>query len=493
MSDQARPVRVRFAPSPTGYLHVGGARTALFNWLFARNHGGAFILRIEDTDLVRSTEESTGRILSSLRWLGLDWDEGPGVGGDFEPYFQTQRLPFYRAAIEQLLDRGHAYYCYCTQEELQARRKAALAQRRAPGYDRRCRYLTNDERMALEEEDRTPAVRFAMPPEGHTVVHDLIRGDVRFANDQLDDLVIMKADGTPTYNFAVVVDDMLMKISHVIRGDEHLANTPRQIRIYEALEYPLPEFAHVSMILGEDGSKLSKRHGATSLAEYWESGYLPEAMFNFLALLGWAYDDKTEIMTREEIIQRFRLDKVNPSPAVFSRQKLDWMNGVYIRGLDQDDLAMRLLPHLLQADLKADEGMTRRLVPLVQERIKVLRDAVELVDFFFTDKLHYQAEGLIGKKMDAADSLQALRRVVDVLEGVPSFDEEALERPLRELTEQLGLKAGQLFGIIRVAITGKQVAPPLFGTLSILGRERTLARLRKAEAALLKLVNDDRV
>jgi glutamyl-tRNA synthetase len=493
MSDQARPVRVRFAPSPTGYLHVGGARTALFNWLFARNQGGAFILRIEDTDLMRSTEESTGRILSSLRWLGLDWDEGPGVGGDFEPYFQTQRLPFYRAAMEQLLGRGHAYYCYCTQEELQARRKAALAQRRAPGYDRRCRYLTNDERMALAEEDRTPAVRFAMPPEGHTVVHDLIRGDVRFANDQLDDLVIMKADGTPTYNFAVVVDDMLMKISHVIRGDEHLANTPRQIRIYEALEYPLPEFAHVSMILGEDGSKLSKRHGATSLAEYWESGYLPEAMFNFLALLGWAYDDKTEIMTREEIIQRFRLDKVNPSPAVFSRQKLDWMNGVYIRGLDQDDLAMRLLPHLLQADLKADEGMTRRLVPLVQERIKVLRDAVELVDFFFTDKLHYQAEGLIGKKMDAADSLQALRRVVDVLEGVPSFDEEALERPLRELTEQLGLKAGQLFGIIRVAITGKQVAPPLFGTLSILGRERTLARLRKAEAALLKLVNDDRV
>jgi len=493
MSDQARPVRVRFAPSPTGYLHVGGARTALFNWLFARNQGGAFLLRIEDTDLMRSTEESTWRILSSLRWLGLDWDEGPGVGGDFEPYFQTQRLPFYRAAMEQLLDRGHAYYCYCTQEELRARRKAALAQRRAPGYDRRCRYLTNDERLALERQGPTPAVRFAMPLEGHTVVHDLIRGDVRFANDQLDDLVIMKADGTPTYNFAVVVDDMLMKISHVIRGDEHLANTPRQIRIYEALEYPLPEFAHVSMILGEDGSKLSKRHGATSLAEYWESGYLPEAMFNFLALLGWAYDDKTEIMTREEIIQRFRLDKVNPSPAVFSRQKLDWMNGVYIRGLDQDDLAMRLLPHLLQADLKADEGMTRRLVPLVQERIKVLRDAVELLDFFFTDKLHYQAEGLIGKKMDAADSLQALRMVVDVLEGVPSFDEEALEGPLRELTEQLGLKAGQLFGIIRVAITGKQVAPPLFGTLSILGRERTLARLRTAEAALLKLVNDERV
>lgn len=493
MNDQARPVRVRFAPSPTGYLHVGGARTALFNWLFARNQGGAFILRIEDTDLIRSTEESTGRILASLRWLGLDWDEGPGVGGDFEPYFQTQRLPFYKAAMEQLLERGHAYYCYCTQEELQARRKAALARGRAPGYDRRCRYLTNESRAALESADRRPAVRFAMPEEGHTVVHDLIRGDVRFANEQLDDLVIMKADGTPTYNFAVVVDDMLMKISHVIRGDEHLANTPRQIRIYEALEYPLPQFAHVSMILGEDGAKLSKRHGATSLAEYWEAGYLPEAMFNFLALLGWAYDDKTEIMTREEIIQRFRLHKVNPSPAVFSRQKLDWMNGVYIRGLGQHDLAVRLLPYLQQAGLNADEGMVRCLVPLVQERIKVLPDAVQLVDFFFTDELDYQTKWLVGKKMGAADSLEALRRVVDVLEHVPSFDEEALEISLRELTEQLGLKAGQLFGIIRVAVTGKQVAPPLFGTLRVLGRERTLARLRTAEATLLHLVSEHRV
>ncbi|MDH4208903.1 MAG: glutamate--tRNA ligase, partial [Anaerolineae bacterium] len=475
MNDHARPVRVRFAPSPTGYLHVGGARTALFNWLFARNQGGAFILRIEDTDLMRSTEESTGRILSSLRWLGLDWNEGPGVGGDFEPYFQTQRLPFYRVAMEQLLQRGYAYYCYCTQQELQTRRKAALAQGRAPGYDRRCRYLTAKERAAQESAGRTPAVRFAMPAEGHTVVHDLIRGDVRFANEQLDDLVIMKADGTPTYNFAVVVDDMLMKISHVIRGDEHLANTPRQIRIYEALEYPLPQFAHVSMILGEDGAKLSKRHGATSLAEYWEAGYLAEAMFNFLALLGWAYDDRTEIMTREEIIQRFRLDKVNPSPAVFSRQKLDWMNGVYIRGLGQHDLAARLLPYLLQAGLKADEEMVGRLVPLVQERMKVLHDAVELLDFFFKEDLDYQTDWLVGKKMDTADSLEALRRVIDVLEHVPSFDEEALEKSLRELTEQLGLKAGQLFGIIRVAVTGKQVAPPLFGTLSILGLERTLA------------------
>jgi glutamyl-tRNA synthetase len=300
--------------------------------------------------------------------------------------------------------------------------------------------------------------------------------------------VIIKADGAPTYNFAVVVDDMLMRISHVIRADEHLANTPRQIRIYEALGYPLPQFAHVSMILGEDGAKLSKRHGATAVSEYEESGYLPEAMFNFLALLGWAYDDKTEIMSRDEIIERFSLAKVNPSPAIFSKDKLDWMNGVYIRGLAEDDLATRLLPFLERAGLEADEETVRDLVPLIQERVKLLGDAVELVDFFFTEQIAYEPQLLIGKKMDASDSLSALKRVVEVLQATPSFDEATLEAVLRRLVEEMGLKAGQLFGIIRVAVTGKRVAPPLFGTLSILGRERVLSRLGEAEALLADLV-----
>jgi glutamyl-tRNA synthetase len=488
MTQDDQPVRVRFAPSPTGYLHVGGARTALFNWLFARNQGGVFVLRIEDTDKVRSTEESTGGILSSLHWLGLDWDEGPGVGGDYEPYFQMQRTPFYQAAMEQLLDKGQAYYCYCTQDELKARRQAALAAGKPPGYDRRCRHLSSRERAALEAEGRKPVVRFAMPLEGETVVQDLVRGEVRFANDQLDDLVIIKADGAPTYNFAVVVDDMLMRISHVIRADEHLANTPRQIRIYEALGYPLPKFAHVSMILGEDGAKLSKRHGATAVSEYKESGYLPEAMFNFLALLGWAYDDKTEIMSRDEIIERFTLAKVNPSPAIFSKDKLDWMNGVYIRGLAEDDLAARLLPFLKRAGLNADEETVRDLVPLIQERVKLLGDAAELVDFFFTEQIAYEPQLLIGKKMDVSASLGALKRVAEVLEATPSFDEATLETVLRRLVEEMGLKAGQLFGIVRVAVTGKQVAPPLFGTLSILGRERVLARLGEAQALLADLV-----
>jgi glutamyl-tRNA synthetase len=488
MTKDKQPVRVRFAPSPTGHLHVGGARTALFNWLFARNQGGVFVLRIEDTDKLRSTEESTGGILSSLHWLGLDWDEGPGVGGEYEPYFQMQRIPFYEAAMEQLLAAEKAYHCYCTQDEVKTRREAALAAGRPPGYDRRCRYLSSGDRAALEAEGRQPVVRFAMPMEGETVVHDLIRGDVHFANDQLDDLVIVKTDGTPTYNFAVVVDDMLMRISHVIRAEDHLANTPRQIRIYEALGYSLPQFAHVSMILGEDGARLSKRHGATAVGEYRESGYLPEAMFNFLALLGWAYDDKTELMSREEIIERFTLEKVNPAPAVFSGDKLQWMNGVYIRGLAGDDLTRRLLPVLERAGLDADEDTVRRLVPLIQERVKVLSDAVELVDFFFTDEIVYEPRLLVGKKMGASDSLDAMRKVIQVLEEVPSFDESALEAVLRGLVDELGLKAGQLFGIVRVAVTGKTVAPPLFGTLSILDRERVLARLRAAEGLLAGLV-----
>lgn len=493
MKDEKRPIRVRFAPSPTGYLHVGGARTALFNWLFARHFGGVFILRIEDTDRLRSTEESTGGILSSLHWLGLDWDEGPGVGGDCEPYYQMQRLPFYLAVIEQLVEQGKAYYCYCTAEELKARRKAALAEGKPPGYDRRCRDLARAERAASQADGRRPAVRFAMPLEGETVVNDLIHGEVRFANNQLDDLVIMKADGTPTYNFAVVVDDMLMRISHVIRADEHLANTPRQVRIYEALDYPLPQFAHVSMILGEDRTKLSKRHGATSLSDYRDSGYLPEAMFNFLALLGWSYDDKTEIMKRDEIVERFALDKVSPAPAVFSEDKLDWMNGVYIRTLPTDDLAARLMPFLERAGIEADEETVRRVVPLIQERMKVLAEAADLVDFFFQEQIDYDAQLLIGKKMNPADSLSALKRVRTVLNALPVFDEETLESTLRDLAQQLELKAGQLFGIIRVAVTGKRVAPPLFGTLCIIGKECVLSRLEKAEWALANLVDSANV
>jgi len=487
----SKGIRVRFAPSPTGYLHVGGARTALYNWLFARHHQGVFILRIEDTDQVRSTEESVGGILDSLRWLGLDWDEGPEVGGDLGPYYQMQRLHFYRAAAERLLEEKKAYFCYCTPEELKERREAALARGKTPGYDRRCLYLSPRERGALEAQGKKPALRFAMPLEGETIVHDLVRGDIHFANQQLDDLIIMRADGFPTYNFAVVVDDVLMQITHVIRGDEHLANTPRQLRIYEALEHPPPQFAHVSMILGLDRSKLSKRHGATSVSDHRDAGYLPEAMVNFLALLGWAYDDKTELFTREELIERFGLEKVNPAPSVLSEEKLDWMNGVYIRQLEPNDLAKRLLPFLEKAGLKADMETVCRLVPLIQERMKVLSDGVELVDFFFQEEMAYDPQLLIGKKMTAQESYAALKVTRERLEELPLFDEESLEKALRQMADDLCLTAGQLFGIIRVATTRKRVAPPLFGTLAVLGRERVLHRIDLALDHLTKIARSE--
>jgi len=486
-----KTVRVRFAPAPTGYLHVGGARTALYNWLFARHHQGAFVLRIEDTDQVRSTEESVGGILHSLHWLGLDWDEGPEVGGDLGPYFQMQRLHFYRAAAEQLLEEKKVYFCYCTPEELKERREAALARGETPGYDRRCRDLSPRERATLEAQGRKPALRFAMPLEGETVVHDLVRGDVHFANQQLDDLIIVRADGLPTYNFAVVVDDILMQITHVIRGDEHLANTPRQIRIYEALGHTPPQFAHVSMILGLDRAKLSKRHGAISVSDYQDAGYLPEAMVNFLALLGWAYDDKRELFTREELIEHFALEKVNPAPSVFSEEKLDWMNGVYIRQLEPDDLAKRLLPFLRKTGLDADVERALRLVPLIQERMKVLSDGVELVDFFFQEEIAYDPQLLIGKEMTAQESRAALKVTGKRLEKLPLFDEESLEKALRRLADDLSLTAGQLFSIIRIAVTGKKVAPPLFGTLAVLGRRRALRRIDLALEHLARLAGSE--
>ncbi|MCJ7668397.1 MAG: glutamate--tRNA ligase, partial [Anaerolineae bacterium] len=424
-------------------------------------------------------------------WLGLDWDEGPEVGGELGPYFQMQRLHFYRAAAERLLDEKKAYLCYCTPEELKERRKAALARGQTPGYDRRCRELSSKERATLESQGRKPALRFAMPLEGETVVHDLVRGDVHFANQQLDDLIIMRADGFPTYNFAVVVDDILMQMTHVIRADEHLTNTPRQIQIYEALGHNPPQFAHVSMILGLDHTKLSKRHGATSVSDYRDAGYLPEAMVNFLALLGWAYDDKRELFTREELIDYFGLEKVNPAPSIFSEEKLDWMNGLYIRQLEPDDLARRLLPFLKKAGLEADIDTVRRLVPLIQERMRVLSDSIELVDFFLKEEIAYDPQLLIGKKMTAQESHAALKVTRERLENLSLFDEESLENALRNLADELCLTAGQLFSIIRIAVTGKMVAPPLFGTLAVLGKERALWRIDLALEHLARLAQSE--
>jgi len=479
-------VRVRFAPSPTGYLHVGGASTALFNWLFARKHNGAFILRIEDTDRKRYEPEAVGNILESLRWLGLEWDEGPEVGGDYGPYYQSQRLDIYQKYSQQLVDSGHAYRCYCSPERL-ALMRDEQRRRVEPnvGYDRHCRYLTAKQRDEYEAQGIVPVVRLKVPLEGQTSFHDVLHGDITVDNARLDDLVLLKSDGYPTYHLGNVVDDTLMQITHIMRADEWLPSIPKHILLYQAFGWEIPVYAHLPIILSPTGKgKLSKRHGGVAVHEFQQEGYLPEAMVNFLARVGWAYDDKTEFFTRQELIEKFSLEGVSKSPASFSYDKLEWMNGVYIRQLGLDDLAGRLMPFLTGAGLPADLSTVRRIVPLVQERLKKLTDAVEWVDFFFVDQISYDPALLVGKKMTAVESLVALRKARETLVALPDFQEETLEKALRALADQLGLKDRQFFGIIRVAATGKNVAPPLFGTLSILGRERVLKRLDGAEKAL---------
>lgn len=484
-----RRVRVRFAPSPTGIPHVGNIRTALFNWLFARHHGGAFILRIEDTDVARRVEGALEALLDSLRWLGLDWDEGPEVGGKYGPYSQSQRLALYQEAARRLVQEGNAYLCYCSPQRLEEMRAEQARRRQPPRYDRRCRDLSPAERDRLAAEGRKPVVRFKTPLEGETVFHDLIRGDIVVDNSTLDDFVLLKSDGYPTYHLANVVDDHLMEISHVMRADEWLASTPRHKLLYQALGYQPPLFAHLPIILGSDRSKLSKRHGATSLIEYRDQGYLPEAMLNFLALLGWAYDDKTEIFSRDELVRYFSIERIGKTAAIFDQQKLSWMNGYYIRQLALDDLVERVMP-FLERDLPSSVGhplpkeYVRRIVPLIQERMRMLGEAAELAEFFFQEELKYAPPLLVGKGMSKEASLGALEVSLERLRALAAFDASSLEGLLRPLAEELGLKTGQLFGALRVATTGRTAAPPLFQTMEVLGRERCLKRIKAAIRAL---------
>jgi glutamyl-tRNA synthetase len=485
-------VRVRYAPSPTGQPHVGNIHTALFDWLLARHEGGSFILRIEDTDQTRLVPGALESIYESLRWLGLDWDEGPDVGGPYGPYFQSQRLEHYHQAAAQLIEAGHAYHCSCPPERLEAVRAEQMRLKVPPKYDRRCRDLSPGERRELEAQGITPVVRFKTPLAGRTSFHDVVRGQVTFENDTLDDFVVLKSDGFPTYHLANVVDDHLMAITHVIRGDEWVSSTPRHILMYQAFGWQPPVFAHMPMILGQDRAKLSKRHGDTALLAYREKGFLPEALFNFLGLLGWSLDDKTEIISREEFVRHFTLGRIVKSPAIFNLEKLTWMNGVYIRELPAETLAEHLASFLerhLPADVPRplDRSHLARIVPLVQERIKRLDEAAEMTAFFFVEgKLEYPVADLLGKRFaaapgEAADALTAVRERVTRLEV---WDEEALEGIIRPLAEELGLKTGELFGAIRVAVTGRTAAPPLFQTMAVLGRDRSLGRLDAAIARL---------
>jgi glutamyl-tRNA synthetase len=481
-------VRTRYAPSPTGDPHLGNIRTALFDWLLARRFGGQFILRIEDTDQARYVEGGAENLLAALRWLGLDWDEGPDVGGEYAPYVQSQRLDIYQEHAERLIASDWAYRCYCSPERLDEVRKAQQARKEPPRYDRHCRDLTAEDRAADEKTGVTPVVRFKTPLTGETRTHDVLRGEVVFQNSTLDDFVILKSDGYPTYHLAAMVDDHLMEITHVIRGDEWLPSAPRHFLIYQAFGWEAPLFAHVSRVLGADRAKLSKRHGAHSVLEYREQGYLPDVLVNFLALLGWSLDDKTDIIPRQTLVENFSLERLLPNPAVFNAEKLLWLNGVYIREMSDEALADTTLPFLERAlGRPADRGLFLRIIPLVKERIKLLSEIVDMADFFFTeDEPSYSAETLLAKKYadNPAGAAEALERVAAASEGLDEWSHEAIEAAIRPLADELGVKAGELFGVVRVAVTGKSATPPLFETMEILGRDKTLKRLRAAIARL---------
>ena len=483
-------VRVRYAPSPTGNPHIGNIRTAMFNWLFARRHGGQFVVRVEDTDQGRITEGAVDHILDGLEWLGIYWDEGPRVGGPYGPYFQSERLERYNAAADKLLASGNAYRCYCSPERVAELRKEQAHNKQRQGYDSHCRHLSGEEREANETAGLPSVVRFAMPQSGVTSVEDAIRGHVEWQNELTDDFVLVKTDGFPTYHMAVVVDDHAMEISHVLRAEEWLPSTPRHVQLYRALDLPMPQFGHLPMILGSDRAKLSKRHGATSLMEYRDDGFLPEALINFMALLGWSLDGETEVMGVETIRDNFTLERVGKPAAIFDLDKLQWMNGVYIRQMGTVDLAERIMPFLEEAYpddlLPVDRDYLLSIVPLVQERLKTLADAPDMLSYFFEDVLQYDAESVVQRGMDVPGTLAALQRAEADLAALeePDFQHESLESLLRVAGKDLELSGRQFFGALRSAITGRAATPPLFEMMEVMGRDRVVQRLVAASEKL---------
>ena len=486
------PVRVRFAPSPTGKLHVGGARTAIYNWAFARANGGTFILRIDDTDPTRSTEENTQVILRAMRWLGLDWDEGPEAGGDFGPYFQTERMDLYREAAERLVKEGKAYYCFCTPEKLAADRKAAQERHDSfQGYQRTCRSIDPSEAKARVDAGEPYTIRIKVPDDrGDLIVKDAVHGDVRFNAKELDDFIIFRSDGTPTYNFATVVDDAAMGITHVIRGDDHLSNTPRQVVVYEALGAPTPTFAHISMILGSDGKKLSKRHGATSVEEYRDAGYLSDAFVNYLALLGWAPDGDSTVISRERLAHEFSLDHVSKNPAIMDPKKLDFINAEYLHAMSDEEFADTILiPQLHAADLEPagecthDASWYDLLASALKPRTTLSSDVVDQALYLYTpdNELEYDQKS-VKKWLAKQGAREALDAACDALRNLENWTPAAIEEALEPLPEQLGMGKGKVFQPIRVACVGRAVSPGIGETLALLGRHSCLARMDAAKA-----------
>lgn len=483
-------VRVRFAPSPTGPLHIGGARSALFNYLLARQTGGNFILRIEDTDLERSSRESEENIKESLRWLGITWDEGVDVGGPYGPYRQTERLELYQKYVEQLLNTGHAYRCYCTEEELEQQRQELLAKGEMPRYLGNCRNLTPEQEEAFRREGRKPVIRFRVPSGENIVVNDLVRGQVSFESDGIGDFIIVKSDGIPTYNYAVVIDDALMKITHVVRAEEHLSNTPRQLLIYHALGFPEPAFAHISLILGKDRTKMSKRHGSTSVVQYREQGYLPEALVNFLALLGWSPEGEEEIFSMEELCRQFSLDRVAKNPAIFDLDKLNWLNGFYIRQTPVENIAQMAIPFLQKAGYlpeeltEEDERKVNQIVAAVQEYLPYVGAIVDHVEIFFAQEIKVESEE--AKKVLQEEQVpQVVELFAAKIKEADNLDVDNVKKILKSTSKELKIGGRKVFMPLRVALTGKTQGPELHDIIPVLGKEKVLQRLSQTTGLFL--------
>ncbi len=477
-------IRVRFAPSPTGYLHIGGARTALFNWLFAHKMGGKLVLRIEDTDTERLKEDSVSQILTSLRWLGLNWDEGPEVGGDCGPYYQSERLEIYTKYAQQLLDEGKAYYCFCTSADLEAEREKQRAAKQPFRYARTCRDIPYEEAKARVAAGEPHSVRVKIPLEGSITVHDLIHGDVTFNMDQFDDFVIVKSNGMPTYNFAVVVDDHLMRMSHVLRAEEHLSNTPKQLLIYEALGWEPPKFGHMPMILAPDRSKLSKRHGATSVEEFRSQGYLAEAIVNYLTLLGWGPGDEREVFSLEETVKLFELEQMSKKAAVYDTKKLTWMNGQYLSELPLEKILPEAKAFFIKDGLTTEEWIAEheeyfaKLVDVVRVRVKTLQEVADASTYFFKDVTEYDEKGVA--KHFKPEAVALLKQCIAAVEADDVYSLETTEAAYNKIAADNNLALGKVIHPTRLALTGRTVSPGMFDVMVLLGKERTLARLRKA-------------
>ncbi len=485
VNDSAKEVRVRFAPSPTGDLHVGNIRTALFDWAYARHTGGKLIFRIEDTDRERVTDEYIARAIETLRWLGLQWDEGPEVGGQYGPYLQSQRLDIYTQWAQTFLKNGDAYNCYCSTEELEARREKQRELNQAPGYDGKCRSLSAAEIAEFEAQGRKPVIRMRMP-DGETRFNDLIRGEVVFEHKYVPDFVLMRADGSPLYTLAVAVDDVLMKITHVLRGEDLLSSTPRQIRVYQAMnvkpeDYPL--FAHLPFVMGQDNAKLSKRNGEVSIAWYREQGFLPEAICNYLALLGWSPGDDRENISMQELVELFTVERVNSSPARFDMKKLEAINGDKIRALTIDDFLSRALPFLLKdgviSGTENEIEVVKSALPIIQERIARMNEVTAMLKFLFVDQVEFEAES--AQKIAEEPSQHVIAKALEVLAGLNEWKHDQIEAKLRAaLLDELGLKPRVAFGPVRIAVTGSHISPPLFESMELLGKDRSIARLKAA-------------